>query len=163
MTAMAPNTLRIRPAVSDDLAAMVEIERASFSDPWSENSLASALSLDRMRVLVAEEPGEGAKNDVGRMAGYVVVFVVGDEAEIADLAVAPGSRRKGVGRALIEHLLAELGGWEVRALFLEVRESNRAARTLYEAKGFRSVGRRRGYYRKPVEDALVLAREIACT
>jgi ribosomal-protein-alanine N-acetyltransferase len=163
MTALASKPLHIRRAVREDLAAMLRIERASFSDPWTEDSMATALSLDRMLVLVAEpEGGEGrARGDgAGGLAGYVVALVVGPEAEIADLAVAPDARRRGIGRALLERVSAELIERGVRALFLEVRESNRAARTLYEANGFHSVGRRRGYYRQPVEDALVLKREI---
>jgi len=64
---------------------------------------------------------------------------------------------------LLERAIAELREAAVRTIYLEVRESNLAARTLYEANGFESVGRRRGYYRSPVEDALVLRREIGPT
>jgi ribosomal-protein-alanine N-acetyltransferase len=97
------------------------------------------------------------------LLGYVVALVMGPEAEIADLAVAPEARRLGIGRALLARVLAELGEAGARTVYLEVRESNLAARTLYEANGFESVGRRRGYYRHPVEDALVLMREIGST
>ena len=165
MTAVASKPLHIRRAVRADLASMLLIEQASFADPWTVDSLATALSLERMRVLVAESVGEG--NDGGDAAagllGYVVALVMGPEAEIADLAVAPRARRRGVGRALLGRVLAELGEAGVRTVYLEVRESNQAARTLYEANGFGSIGRRRGYYRQPVEDALVLRREIGPT
>jgi len=167
MTALASKSLHIRRATSADLQAMLRIEQASFSDPWTEDSLATALSLERMHVLVAEADAEldrqRAVDGAAGLLGYVVALVVGPDAEIADLAVAPDARRRGVGRALLERALAELAAAGVRTLYLEVRESNRAARTLYDAHGFGSVGRRRGYYRQPLEDALVLRREIGPT
>lgn len=163
MTAVAPNTLQIRLAVGEDVPAMFAIEQASFSDPWTEETIRSALSLERMRVLVAEEGAGEGRDGVRRLTGYVVALVVGDEGEIADLAVAPEARRRGLGRALIDRMLVELAELGVRSVYLEVRESNLAARTLYDSKGFRPIGRRRRYYRHPVEDALLLAREIAST
>jgi ribosomal-protein-alanine N-acetyltransferase len=165
MTSVAPKPLHIRRAVRADLAAMLRIEQASFADPWTVDSLATALSLERMRVLVAESSEEGGERGAagGEVLGYVVALVVGPEAEIADLAVAPEARRQGIGRALLSGALAELKAAAVRTVYLEVRESNRGARTLYEAYGFESVGRRRGYYRSPVEDALVLRREFGPT
>ena len=167
MTTLASRPLHIRRAVPADLAAMVRIERASFSDPWSEDSFATALSLARMHVLVAEseleQGGDRGGDGAASLLGYVVVLVVGPDAEIADLAVAPEMRRRGIGRALLERALAELADGGVRTLYLEVRESNQAARMLYDAYGFDSIGRRRGYYREPIEDALVLKREIGPT
>ena len=162
MTALASKPLHIRHAVRGDLAAMLRIERASFADPWTVESLATALSLERMRVLVAEsaEAGKDGGDATPEVLGYVVALVIGPEAEIADLAVAPEARRQGIGRALLAGALATLRAAAVRTVYLEVRESNRAARMLYQAYGFESVGRRRGYYRSPVEDALVLRREF---
>jgi ribosomal-protein-alanine N-acetyltransferase len=87
-------------------------------------------------------------------------MVMGPEGEIADIAVAPEARGRGVGGVLLDRvteLLAESG---VRTIYLEVRESNLAARGLYDARSFRMIGRRRGYYQHPAEDALVLRREI---
>ena len=165
MTTVASQPLHIRRAVRGDLAAMLRIEQASFADPWTVDSFATALSLDRMRVLVAEsaERGRERGDAAAEVLGYVVALVVGPEAEIADLAVAPEARRQGIGRALLEGSVAELRAAGVRTVYLEVRESNRAARALYDAHGFESVGRRRRYYRSPVEDALVLKREFGPT
>jgi ribosomal-protein-alanine N-acetyltransferase len=165
MTTLASKPLHIRRAVRADLGAMLRIEQASFADPWTVDSLATALSLDRMRVLVAESGDEGRKGGdaAAQVLGYVVALLVGPEAEIADLAVSPDARRQGIGRALLAGALVELKAAAVRTVYLEVRESNRAARTLYETNGFEAVGRRRGYYRSPVEDALVLRREIGPT
>jgi ribosomal-protein-alanine N-acetyltransferase len=160
MTAVAAKPLQIREAVRADVAEILRIERASFSDPWTEESFATALALDRMQVLVAETPAPESRDGASGLAGYVVALVIGPEAEIADLAVAPDWRRRGIGQALLTRSIAELVAVGVKTLYLEVRESNAAARTLYETNGFRSVGRRRGYYRQPVEDALLLRREI---
>ena len=161
MTAVASKPLHIRRAAPKDLAAIARIERASFSDPWSDESLATA--LDRMVVLVATGGGERAGDGAATVVGYVVALVIAPDAEIADLAVAPEARRRGVGRALLARAIDVLESLAVRAVHLEVRESNRAARTLYESAGFRALGRRKGYYRQPVEDALLLRREIGPT
>jgi ribosomal-protein-alanine acetyltransferase len=173
MMASAPPSLRYRPASSADLPALVQIERESFSDPWSEDAFSSALALDRMLVRVAEQGSDwdvrgpddatGERDGGERIAGYVVALVAGSEADIADLAVAPWARRRGIGRALLDRMLEELASRSVRSVYLEVRESNRAARALYAARGFDAVGRRRGYYRRPTEDALLLMRRIGPT
>jgi ribosomal-protein-alanine N-acetyltransferase len=97
--------------------------------------------------------------DGGGVAGYVVALDAADEGEILNLAVAPGGRRHGVGRALVENILETLAERGVRHVYLEVRESNAPARALYAAHGFREAGRRRQYYRRPVEDAIVLRRD----
>ena len=166
MTAVA-GALHIRPAVEGDISTMVAIERASFSDPWTASAMASTLRYDHMRVLVAEERGGAVADTSGdgasRPLGYVVAMIAGPEAEIADLAVSPDARRRGIGRALIDRLLADLEAEGVTAVFLEVRESNRAARALYESRAFHAIGRRRGYYRLPPEDALLLKRELGPT
>ena len=110
MTTLASKPLNIRRAARGDLAAMLRIEQASVADPWTVESLATALSLDRMQVLVAES-GElrGQGGDAGSgLLGYVVALVAGTEAEIADLAVAPEARRLGIGRALLQRILSEL-------------------------------------------------------
>jgi [ribosomal protein S18]-alanine N-acetyltransferase len=146
----------VRPASSQDLLRVAEIEQASFADPWTYDALATAMGLAHIRFLVAEEGGGSGS----RLVGYVVALVMGDEGEIADIAVDPSARRAGVGGALLTRIEKEMARCGVRALFLEVRESNLAALGLYRAHGFDAVGRRRGYYRKPVEDALVLRREI---
>lgn len=162
MSAVLSSPLAIRRAQQSDLGAMLLIERASFSDPWTESSFATALALDRMHVLVAERSSREG-DGVGDLLGYVVALVAGPDAEIADLAVAPEARRQGIGRALLNRMSTELAALGVSAFYLEVRESNQGARTLYESLGFRAVGRRRGYYRHPVEDALLLKREIGPT
>ncbi len=86
----------------------------------------------------------------------MVAIDAADEGEILNLAVAPRGRRRGLGRALVRGVLDALTSRAARAIYLEVRESNAPARALYAAHGFREVGRRKQYYRRPVEDAIVL-------
>jgi ribosomal-protein-alanine N-acetyltransferase len=153
----------VRHAIGTDLELVGAIERASFSDPWSVESLAAALALPHARFFVAvDEPGgRAARGGAAPLVGYVVALLYGDEGEIADLAVAPTARRRGIGGVLLDRVVATAVESGARALYLEVRESNVAARALYQSRGFDLVGRRRGYYQRPVEDALVLRRSMA--
>ena len=118
-----------------------------FSDPWSTQDFRDCVTF--ALFLVAEEAGE-------RIAGYVVALEAADEGEILNLAVAPAGRRRGLGRALVEAMLAALRTRGVQQVYLEVRESNASARALYASRGFKEAGRRKAYYRRPVEDAIVL-------
>jgi ribosomal-protein-alanine N-acetyltransferase len=94
------------------------------------------------------------------VVGYVVAHRAADEGEILNLGVAPAHRRQGVGRALVEGVLRLLAARGVRHVYLEVRESNAGARRLYQSLGFSEVTRRARYYRRPVEDAVVLRATI---
>ena len=89
-----------------------------------------------------------------------MALLYGEEGEIADLAVAPAARRRGIGGVLLDRVVATAMESGVGALYLEVRESNVAARALYQSRGFDMVGRRRGYYSRPAEDALLLRRSL---
>ena len=154
----------IRPALESDLEAILKIERESFADPWSREAFESSLALNRMRFLVAQGGGGGTRNGEGgeeTILGYVVVLLLVDEAEIANLAVAPEARRRGMGGLLLDRVAADAADAGVRSLYLEVRESNSAARALYESRSFLPVGRRRSYYQRPPEDALLLKRDLA--
>lgn len=97
----------------------------------------------------------------GDVRGYVVARHAAGEGEILNLGVAPAHQRRRLGRALVRHTLAMLGAHGVQGVFLEVRESNVAARQLYQGVGFKEVGRRPRYYRRPPEDALILRAAIA--
>ena len=118
-----------------------------FSDPWSANDFTECITSG-VPFLVAERRGV--------VAGYVVAHSAADEGEILNLGVAAAHRRQGIGRALVERVLQELAGHGIRTVYLEVRASNAGARHLYEALGFGEVARRARYYRRPVEDAVVL-------
>lgn len=131
------------------MRAIHAIETASFGDPWSEHSFRSMIVIDRVRATVAEREG--------MLVGYCIAWLLGDEAELANLAVAPGARRGGVGAALLDDLLAALDPDDV-TVYLEVRDSNASAQALYRSRGFTASGRRKGYYARPKEDAVVMRR-----
>lgn len=175
MTAVGRQTLVIRTALPSDLAEIARIEHASFADPWTIAALGSALMLAHSRFLVAVDGqvGDMARIDAGggepagthrrsglQVLGYVLASMLGDEGEVADLAVTPGARRRGIGGTLLDRVSAESADAGVRTLYLEVRESNSPALALYRSRGFIVIGRRRGYYRHPPEDALVLKRDL---
>lgn len=148
--AAAVTTATIRPATAGDLAAVVAIERASFGDPWPASAFADLLREGRMLFVVAEQGGA--------VAGYAIAWFVAGSGELANIAVAPERRGHGIGAALLERVLDAARAQGAGETFLEVRESNAAARGLYASRGFAEVGRRRGYYRRPDEDAIVLRR-----
>jgi ribosomal-protein-alanine N-acetyltransferase len=94
------------------------------------------------------------------VVGYVVAWYVLDEAELANLAVHPDLRHQGVGQALLDAMLNDASARGTSQVYLEVRESNVAARQLYGTRGFEEVARRKRYYRTPTEDALILRRTL---
>ena len=144
--------MRIREMILTDAPAIAELEKLCFSDPWSENSIASEVNNPLSYWLVAEE--------AGRVCGYVGSQSVLDAADMMNLAVAPDYRRKGIGEALVNALSRHLCQNGVIALLLEVRVSNTPAIALYQKLGFVQVGRRPSYYRNPREDALILRKEL---
>jgi len=127
------------------------IEQASFSDPWSLRDFRECVASDIVFLVAAAPEG---------VAGYVIAQDAADEGEILNLAVASARLRGGIGRALVEQVLAALAELGARQVYLEVRESNGAARALYASLRFEEVGRRSRYYRRPVEDAIVLRAAI---
>ncbi len=124
------------------------MEVASFADPWSPRDFAESLAHGVV-FLVAVAPDD-------RVAGYLVARQMADEAEILNVGVDPRSRRQGIGRALVAAGLERVRALGAAQVYLEVRESNAAARELYRGFGFEEVARRPKYYRRPVEDAILL-------
>ena len=147
-------TALLRPAVESDLNKVVGIERSCFADPWTEESFRRLLAGDPAIFLVAVFP----PNDT--LAGYVIAFAIDVDAEILNIAVEPSFRGKGLAGQMLDAVLIGLRTRGVVNAYLEVRESNRGARALYASRGFSEIGRRPAYYRRPVEDALVLRRVL---
>jgi len=148
--------LRFRRVGAPDLPRLMEIERDAFLHPWSEQQLRSELS-NAWSVMLAAVDGEGV---AGRMAGYVIVWVVHDELHVLNVATAPEARRRGVGRALMEEVHALGRARACRLATLEVRRSNAAAIALYQALGYRQVGMRPRYYAEENEDALLMSLDL---
>jgi ribosomal-protein-alanine N-acetyltransferase len=143
----------VRSATRADVPAIVALERTIFSDPWSSGGFFELLGESSL-VAVADD----------QVVGYLFARLLApDEAEILNLAVQKDRRGRGMGRSLIEAALHGFRKKRVRTVFLEVRASNAQGQRFYHNVGFREVGRRRGYYDKPCEDALILALEFAPT
>lgn len=135
-----------------DIPAIMEIERASFSTPWSEISFLSEIYKKNgiSRVALLEE----------RLIGYVCVNYVLHESHLLNLAVQQDFRRRGVGTILLNESLKELKKKGCVFVYLEVRVSNTAAQGFYERFGFTATSRRKRYYALPDEDALMMMGRI---
>lgn len=143
-------TAVLRAALPDDLPAILAIERAVFSDPWSAESFAPEFTDPYSWFRVVDVAGE--------VAGYVVARIVARQGEIANIAINPARQGSGLGGMLLDGAVTAAESAACEAVWLEVRVSNEPARRLYASRGFEPIGRRKGYYRVPVEDALVLRR-----
>ena len=143
--------MKIIPMNESHVAQVAALEKRCFSDPWSENSVASELENPLSLWLIAEEDGA--------VCGYVGSQTVLDETDMMNIAAHPDCRRKGIAAALITELVSRLKARGSRVLRLEVRESNFSAIALYEALGFTQLGLRKNYYRNPKENALILGKE----
>ncbi len=137
--------IHVVPLTEAHIPALAAIEAACFADPWSAAGLAEELHNPCARFLVAEIDGE--------VAGYLGCHQVADEGFIANVAVSPAFRRRGVARALLA--AAKEQGNGLYRLTLEVRPSNTAAIALYEAAGFVCDGVRPRFYAHPTEDAAI--------
>jgi ribosomal-protein-alanine N-acetyltransferase len=149
---MPPEVLTLRPARREDLSAIVAIECASFSDPWSKGSLREEIE-SKLPPLVAEVDGV--------VVGYLCLWGGLDELHVTNLAVRPDLRRRGLATRLLEAAIEAATRDHCRQLFLEVRPSNVPARRLYGELGFVELYRRRGYYIDPSEDGLVMVLSLA--
>jgi [ribosomal protein S18]-alanine N-acetyltransferase len=139
-----------------DLLEVVEIEESSGLSRWGWAAYYAELQgNNRHLMLVARVAGEH-KRGRSKLAGYIVARMGADELHINNVAVREPYRRLGIGRALLDRILAEGKRSEVTCAFLELRAGNTAALALYEDCGFRVTARRSKYYSEPVEDALVM-------
>lgn len=139
-------SIRIRPLDASDLDAVMKIEAESFVEPWSRALFAEEIVQPTRRYLIALE-GE-------IVCGYGGIMLVGEDAHLVTLAVAPGHRELGVASWLMIELVETARDSGVRHLTLEVRESNEAALELYRKFGFEPAGLRKAYY--TTEDAVVM-------
>ena len=135
----------------EHVAQVAALEKLCFSDPWSENSVASELNNPLSLWLVALD-GE-------TVAGYVGSQTVMDESDMMNLAVHPDYRCQGIGSRLVDELIKELKKKGSQRLTLEVRVSNEPAKRLYDELGFSEIAVRKRYYSHPKEDALILRKE----
>lgn len=152
--------LLIERATVQDLDRILRIEQESFSMPWTRKMFEVELSQNPFGHLYVARPA-GREGGAGDFVGYVCFWVVFEEFRLMTLAVEPSARRQGIGRALLRHALALGCAQGATRAVLEVRASNAAALRLYEEAGFQHVAVRERYYTNPVEDAVLMERELS--
>lgn len=138
----------IRRMAPADLEQVADLERQCFTESWSYKLLEAGLhsNYDVYYVFQQEE----------RILGYCNLRILAGEGEVQRIAVLPGYRRLGVARKMMEAMVTCARASLVSAISLEVRQGNLPARNLYESFGFRAEAVRKGYYRNPSEDALIM-------
>ena len=141
----------IREAKVNDIEKIMEIERVSFENPWSKPSFFRVMVDDVTKFFVADIDG--------KVVGYIVYWIIEDEAHVANIAVHPEMRGRGIGKKLLEKVLLDSGEKNVSCINLEVNEKNEVAKNFYFKYGFEIVGVRKRYY-SGHDDALLLTKKI---
>lgn len=144
--------LTIERMSQKDVEEVARLERLCFSDPWSNRSFQEELR-NRFSVPLVVKSGS-------KIIGYICLWHIYDQMEIANFAVSPEFRKKGIGRMMMERVLWEAKRRGCASVVLSVRESNLTAINLYAKSGFVEVERRRNYYRLPTEDAIIMMKDI---
>jgi len=148
----------VRAATAGDTQRMIELERrCDTAAHWSETQYRD-LFLDQSTTARIALVAEGEEKP--EFLGFLVARYLAPEWEFENIVVAPEIRGNGVGTLLTRALIAQAQQANSDCIFLEVRESNGPARRLYEKLGFRETGRRKGYYSKPSEDAVLYSRRL---
>ena len=145
------NKIEISDMTPDKVRSVSEIEKICFSEPWSEDTILASIASG-MKFFTAVENG--------KVLGYIGISCILDEGYIANVAVYPEARRKGVGEKLIDRVFALASDQKLSFVSLEVRESNTPAISLYEKLGFKTEGERKNFYRDPVENALIMTKRF---
>jgi [ribosomal protein S18]-alanine N-acetyltransferase len=146
-------SLFIRAMDEKDVDRVSELEHEVFPDPWPRSSFTEQFDDDCWGTIVAEFDG--------KLIGYACYLIVANESHLTNIAVDPFWRRKSVAKRLLERILDIVIDSRCEILLLEVRPSNTEARAFYAKYGFRELYRRPNYYRRPVEDALVMVRYLS--
>ncbi len=137
---------RMQPGEAEEIA---QLEEECFHDPWTANSISDMLTDPHAIYIVAMQDGH--------IVGYCGSRTVLDEGDILRVAVRKAWRSQGIASRILAFLLAETP--DIHSWYLDVREHNAPALALYRKYGFTAIGRRRGYYRHPADDAILMQRE----
>lgn len=147
--ASAAEEIRLRRMTVKDLDQVMQIERRSFSAPWSRHAFLTELVDNQFaRYIVAE--------DAGRIVGYAGIWLILDEGHVTNVAVDPAYRGRHLGERLMRALMTICADQGITRMTLEVRVTNHVAQNLYRKLGFQPAGIRRGYYTDNHEDALIM-------
>jgi len=151
------------PAGEGDLDEVLQIEALCFKTPWSRAAFTAELANDFSRFICARAsggPGAAGGGGAGPIAGFAIYWLVEGEVHLINFAVRPDLRRRGIGRSMMEYILADGAAARARIATLEVRTGNEAAIALYRGFGFAPVSVRPKYYVDNSEDALVMMLEL---
>ena len=142
----------VRKMEMKDTQKVYQLSRESFSEPWALAAIEKEMTNPVASYFVAEMDGE--------VIGFGGMWHVLDEGEIINIAVQKSYHRQGIGKLILNQLVAEARKRELVAIHLEVRASNEAAKRLYLKHGFNSIARRKAYYHNPTEDAVIMTCEL---
>jgi ribosomal-protein-alanine N-acetyltransferase len=137
-----------RRAIPDDAPGIAALEEAIFPDAWDYRSVMDLITTEGAMCFTASEGG--------RVIAYVIGRLIAPEGEIYRVAVDEAYRKRGIAYRLLDYAVKTSRGKGLESIFLEVRSMNTPAINLYRAYGFSEVGRRKGYYRNPTDDAIVM-------
>lgn len=158
MSAVLPDTIltdapAFRPMRREDVLVVMDIERALYPFPWTEGNFRDSLNAGYSCWVCTFG---------GHVIGYAVMMLAADEAHVLNIAVAKNWQRQGLGGKLMRHLIGLARGYGANEIFLEVRPSNAAARSLYHGMGFNEIATRRNYYPSHGgrEDAILMAMSL---
>ena len=140
--------MNFRRSIPADIGGIAELERDIFPDPWDERSVQDCICSEGSMCFTAEEEG--------KVVAYVIGRLIAPEGEIYRIAVRQDKRNRGIGYRLLDYSAKTSRGKGLESLFLEVRSRNIPAIRLYEAYGFKRVGLRKGYYKNPEDDAVIM-------
>lgn len=142
--------------VEEDLPSVIEIENISYPNPWQLSSFKGEIENRPISnpYVIIYRPLE-------MIIGYIIYWHIRNEVQISNIAISPDYRQMGVGEGVLRKVLVDLRHKEAEFVFLEVRPSNLTARCLYEKMGFTILGLRKGYYRNPSEDAIVMGKSLS--
>lgn len=140
--------IEIKKFSEEHIKDVAEIEQVCFSTPWKDTELCEELNNKCARFYVAVQDK--------KVVGYVGLYVVCKEGDVARVAVLPEYRRFGIAKKL----LTESFNDEIDVIFLDVRESNIPAKELYKSLGFEEIGMRKNYYANPTENAVLMKKEF---
>ncbi len=162
-------TYLLRPMTEPDLPAVVKIENSwSYLSKWGIPGFRSALANPQTFVCLVGEPAPLPSREANPpasqpLAGFAVLGLMPDHAELCDIVVLPGHLGSGLGQLLLDHCLEIVISRQLPVMFLEVRHSNARAIQFYKKNGFSILSSRKRYYQNPLEDAWVMKKVISCS
>lgn len=148
---MTAEAITIRRASPEDISRIAALEAECFSDASTENSISALFGMGAVGV---------SAYDGDTLCGFAYAADCAGDAELLRICVRNEYRKRKLGRRILSALHAELKTSEVGSVFLEVRESNAAAISLYVSEGYVETGKRKGFYKAPTEDALLFTKEL---